>query len=292
MGTRAFIGHLPTPDTYAARYVHWDGSPRSLGPTLAALITRDGAADTVEAIMSAQAGWSSVDERTPDPAGAVPDATADYWTPEHYAHLIQTGTYSPEQYDVRPGLGIAYADPEHYTLAGAISADAATISAPGGWTEWGYLIDPAYGSLYVVDATSREIVATVPLDALGEADWTGIECGTGWEQCSHYAWVHDANAPRESRVTMRQWIGAEPLTQRDATAVICDGVTYVLTGTSCAPSWRREHPDGIPVLGRAGKGSMLHLGRTTDGVERWFALSETSTVTDVTRYSLVMPEKA
>lgn len=290
MGTRAFIGHLPTPDAYTARYTHWDGGPMSMGPTIAAIIDRDGANPTIDTIMSAPAGWSIVDPRTPDPTGTEPDASAEHWTPGYFAHLIECGQYDPEQYQVRPGIGVAYADTESSEIEGTINVDTGTATAPGGWIEWGYLIDPQRGVLHILEGTTSRVAATLPLDALADADWAGIECGPSWEQCSHYAWFHDPEVDRATSITMRKWTGIDPLTQSDAIAAILNGDTYTLTGTSMGAAYRRRRHDGIPVVGRVGKASSLYLGHTESGQERWFALSDTSPVTDLALFSLVMPK--
>lgn len=292
MGTRAIVGHLTGSDQFAARYVHWDGYPMSLGRHLATLIARDGASPTVQSILSAPSGWSSIIPDLPDCEGVAPDENAERNSPGYYAHLVASGEYNPEQYEMRPGLGIAYTATEQYMVRGVISTPTGMISDTGRWIEWVYLVDLTGEVLHVADGTDHRIVASLPLDALAQADWTGIECGSGWEQCSHYAWAHDSNVPRSSSLSMRKWVGVDPMTQGDAEAVLCDGERYALTGTSMSPGWHRSHPDGIPVLGRAGKSSKLHLGRTEGGAERWFYLSDTSRRTDLARYSLVMPEVA
>jgi hypothetical protein len=54
----------------------------------------------------------------------------------------------------------------------------------------------------------------------GEADVTTAGCGTDFEFCGHYAWVHFAEVDRDNRLSTRQWLGHDPLDIDEAVGVV------------------------------------------------------------------------
>ena len=65
MATRSLVGTYTPTGTWRARYVHWDGSPASMIPTLRSIIGTAGANRAVRVLVEDHPyGWSSLDPAT------------------------------------------------------------------------------------------------------------------------------------------------------------------------------------------------------------------------------------
>lgn len=222
-------------ETVTVTAVNFDGNPLDTGRALAALITRDG--DAALGVVAAHE-WASLTPEQPDFAGVTPDENADYSTPAYGAwEAAQHG------YDVIPGYGKAYRSgnpPRVAPMPG--DAESPTTMA------WAYAINHWHKTVTVFDGEERLVV--VPFEGLPGTDWEHIECGENFERCSHYAWGHVPDIPEESRdLSMRQWLGLDPMGPESAVEVTVDGVTYAMSRSGACGMYAKRSTSSGPLVG-------------------------------------------
>lgn len=253
MSTRSIIG---TTDgtAFEGIYCHFDGSPSSMAPELATIITRDGAdalpvltGKTQTARGGKTAAWSAITAVAPAPDTALPDM--DYSTYLEtvpvserdpavtflYGHLAYSNEDARDR--IAEGYGTVYLDNPLRFSGTLTDPDAET-----GWTEWAYLFtedltlvvyDVAGAPFEVGRFTREDLVALAAGDKTAVAAVERAECGEDYERCGHYAWVHDKTVPGESRnLSMGAWLGREPIPLDRAVGVICDGIRHETGGGS------------------------------------------------------------
>lgn len=131
MGTRAVVA-VPHGTSWRGRYVHWDGSPDSLGLNLWRLIARDGLPRVAQVVTVEHHGWSTLDGQE---AQELDD------------------TRDPERFLPVPGYGVAYSPaevgPEEWIGPDDLSAV---------WAEWVYVLTPDGVMTLAVDPDGRTSV--------------------------------------------------------------------------------------------------------------------------------------
>jgi hypothetical protein len=132
--------------------------------------------------------------------------------------------------------------------------------------EWAYLID------------AERLIVLRQLDGwppAGHADWaqdtdtvnwTQIECGSQFEFCTHYAWVHVDGLPEEcSRLSMETYLGRRPYRPEDAIGYrLADGVEVTTNGSGYDADFA---PHG-PARDDYGKGLWIQSVAFPDGTHR------------------------
>lgn len=135
MSTRSVVA-LPHGDAWRGRYVHSDGYPTHMGPTLFALVRRNGLDDVVSTLITGDHyGWSWVSDKQPSLDGVAPDPDGAFGTAERMAYLFgPDGHYGDGRFANVPNYGVAY------TVAGGARADDWHTPDPDAWTEWVYVL--------------------------------------------------------------------------------------------------------------------------------------------------------
>lgn len=244
MSTRSFTGEVDAEGQFKGRYVHSDGYPSHMGATLAALVEREGVKGVLQRVTRDYYGWSTLSETTPDIKGVRADSSAEWGSPGRQAALFRGkyAIYGDGRFENVPGWGIAYTTKQDQSSAedwieGGINFDTGEVfGLESTWGEWGYVFDVEEGVLHVIrvivpegeNRTSGTVLASIPVADLSQTNWGSIECGENFEHCSHYARFHDDNAGQY--VSMRQWLGLEPMEPNAAVAVVVDGERFTLTG--------------------------------------------------------------
>ncbi len=129
------------------------------------------------------------------------------------AHSIGLDLLLPE---LRSEDGGSIPDPdlklhEHFSLdeISEFQWTAADLDADGLSIEWLYILDPECALIHVFDLRRRGRlhVGDVRIGGTGPSaqELNAIECGAGFERCSHLAWIHfpdvDRNGPQGSLPT-------------------------------------------------------------------------------------------
>lgn len=142
MSTRSAVA-VVVGDSWRGRYVHSDGYPSHLLPTLLALIERDGKEAVLKKITEDRYGWSSLNPAQPSIEGVEVAADASYstyayGTPEYTAwNLGPGGGYGDGRFANEPGYGIAYTE-----VNGQSSPDQWVTPDENWGTEWVYVVGP------------------------------------------------------------------------------------------------------------------------------------------------------
>lgn len=252
MSTRSIIG-TTTGTTFEGLYCHFDGYPTSQVPALAQIITRDGhdalpilTGATQAARGGATASWESLVAEMPAADTELPFADRSDWIESVPAK------------DRDPGIGHLYT---HLSMGrdnardsivegyGTVHLDSpirfsGTLSDPHaqtGWCEWAYLFtedltlvvfEIADGLVEVGRFTREDLAALADGDESIRERVGHAECGEDYSRCSHYAWVHDDGVPQASRrLSMREWLGIEPLRPMSATGAVVGRRRYEFTGS-------------------------------------------------------------
>jgi hypothetical protein len=235
MSTRGLIGKATGDEgKFTARYHHSDSYPTGLGEYLVKLYRghfNSNLNEMLEVLIDKHpAGWSCIVgsdfklkpgytmDRTKYPSFDMPEAerkkalasyyaSADYRRPHCYCHGQRSE--EPQEFDQDS------------------DADA----------EWAYIFDTSTGEniLHVLDRAQTTgsnkwhwaEVGRIELDSSEPIDWRVIECGENFERCGHVASYHGI----ESKLSMRTYLGYEPLEFRDAVAFIINGKRYEATGS-------------------------------------------------------------
>ena len=117
MATRSIVGRtIGNEDTWIGKYVHWDGYPSNMVPTLIELVLRHNLNDVVSTLIFEQPSWSSLSFEKPD--------------------------YLKEEDNYIAGYGIASQHKQELWLTWE-SEDVMC-------TEFAYIFDPLSRSLYVL----------------------------------------------------------------------------------------------------------------------------------------------
>lgn len=250
MSTPSLIGTIAANGSIDARMVNYDGNPMSMVPVLAKLAeTRGGLAAVASAILSTTRYWMSLDSRFPIIKGLGPVQESwrnlPFFSPERNAHEVSKGGRT-----VVPGVGM------HSTEDGVVNGQMmdGLLSTYAG-AAWGYLLAED-GTLVVLGWKSNgmlEEIARFPgaeLAGLTKEQLATVECGEKFESCNHHAWFHD-EAARGSQLTMRVWLGFEPLRVEDAIGLTVGDFTYEITGSGRGSStvWHSwsKGPNGEPA---------------------------------------------
>ena len=116
MATRSVVGRtVGSEDTWIGKYVHWDGYPSNMVPTLIELVLRHTLNDVMSRLIFENKGWSSLSADKP--------------------------TWLKEEDNYVAGYGVAYTDMEMWI----------TWEQEDVWgTEYAYILDPTTKSLYVL----------------------------------------------------------------------------------------------------------------------------------------------
>lgn len=253
MATRSAIGTIDAEGHFRGRYVMNSGYPTWRGPMLARLLAKHGLTKLLKVTTEKHYAWSTlaVDQTTERPDWVGKD----------------------RRYRAVPGFGIAWTTtktrfapegqtgPEEWVI-GTLGAESDTAD-----TEWGYYfagVDTEAPELVIAvhDGQPRE-VARIKIDELGsvtEGQWAAIECGFGFERCTHMASYHVKGLPKASRsLGMQTWLGLRPLTARDAIGAVINGRRYVLGGSgSLRGGWwycSAKYANGRPAPDQA-----IHTG--------------------------------
>lgn len=255
MSTRSIIGTTDN-TTFEGIYCHFDGSPNSMAPTLAKIITRDGAdalpvlTGQVEvATGGATSSWESL---SADMAAA--DIELPYPTQQEYFENVAGK-------DRNAGLCYLYAQmmmeredgrermAEGYGVANLghpirFEGKVADRDPDVGMCEWAYLFtedltmvvyEIGRGLMEVERFTRDDLAAMVAGDEAVMQRLLHAECGADFSRCCHMAWFHDRSVPAESRrLSMQEWVGVEPLRPASAIGAIVGGRRYEFTGSGAS----------------------------------------------------------
>lgn len=181
MGTRSFVAE-PRGDSYAGRYVHWDGYPTHMGATLWRLVERDGLERVRQVLLHEHAGWSNLKADYPDFTGVVADRNAPYGSPERELWVWET-CHSDGRFAPVIGYGVAYTTT---ILEGHLGQaryqqvkdeDWITPEGDDYGTEWGYVLGE--GGLMVLKVEWRGDRQPSAHLLVGMFPW-GVE--PDWEQ--------------------------------------------------------------------------------------------------------------
>lgn len=256
MSTRSIIARTDS-TTFDGIYCHFDGYPSAMAPALAAIVTRDGH-DAVGVLTGTRerheggtvGDWTSIAEDMPSATTELPYPTFQEYI-EHLPHGEQSDPGIRSLYTAlgmgddataraRVTEGYGYAGPP----GGGISFSGRVRGRPDtAWCEWVYLLNDDL-TLSVYEPGERGLVRAArfthrQLAALHAGDKSMLrrveaaECGQGYSRCSHYAWAHEKDVPKESAgLSMRQWLALDPLSPRDAIGAIENGRRYEFTGSS------------------------------------------------------------
>lgn len=112
--------------------------------------------------------------------------------------------------------------------------------AATGWCEWAYLFtdeltllvfEIADGLTEVARFSRSDLLALAAGDEGVAKRVAHAECGEDYSRCAHVVWVHVKAAPEESkRLSMREWVGLEPLRPMSAIGAIVGGRRYEFAG--------------------------------------------------------------
>lgn len=148
MSTRSVVARAEG-DGFRGRYVHSDGYPTSRGPTLWALIKRDGTQKVLKTIVDEHYGWSSLNLRD---------------------NVLSPGYNDDGRFVVVPGYGIAYTVKD-----GQSSPDEFITQEKPDWgVEWAWVLNRSALSVFVANGERWNLVEVVNLDG-PEPDWAEIE---------------------------------------------------------------------------------------------------------------------
>jgi len=222
MSTRSVIARIGEHEgQFRGRYVHADGYPTGMGPTLWTALhghfKNDLSAMLVHLIDArhAQAGWSALvgkDFRL-KPGYTWQKATADGAKYE---------VYSKRPDYLRPQCFAGRAGESAYLFTEKDLEDGTDI-------EWLYVFDETERKLFSRDVSAKEDVAVIDLDG-GEPDWSKIECGENLERCGHYGWVHGLT-PKTSNLSTQTWLERRPFDLHDAIAFVVNGKRLKTSGS-------------------------------------------------------------
>lgn len=116
MATRSVVGRtVGSENNWIGRYVHWDGYPSNMVPTLIELVLRHNLNDVVSRLIFEHKGWSSISADKP--------------------------TWLKEEDNYIPGYGVAYTDIDMW-----ITWEHEDVCS----TEYAYIFDPTTKSLHVL----------------------------------------------------------------------------------------------------------------------------------------------
>lgn len=219
MATRSVVGTIDENGCFWGRYVHWDGSPSTRGPVLAAALAMyDGRLDQLlTEMIDKHFSWSNLAPRN-GVLGRSYDNKLDEW---------RQGKIGVEGNIEEWGF--------FFTSRDAETAELVVVEGAEVPTEVGR-------------------VKVTELHTMTERDWWSIECGAHYERCSHMAWYHVGtdNMPKESQnLGMGKWLGTEPLEPRDAAWAVYKGQTYRITGSGYSGGYYTDPTTGRP-RGRKG----------------------------------------
>ena len=141
MSTRSVVA-IPDGDAWKGRYVHWDGYPTAMAPSLTDLVRRDGLAKVVLTLTESFYGWSTID----------PNQT----------RLEDCSGFDAERFTSVPGYGVAPKD----------QFDDWHTPDPEAWTEWAYVLCPA-GLLVVKQGETDRVIGL--FDWNTDHDWKAIQ---------------------------------------------------------------------------------------------------------------------
>ena len=231
MSTRSVIARVGEHEgQFSGRYVHADGYPTGMGPTLWTALHRHFKNDLSKMLAylidakHAQAGWSALlgKDLNLKPGYTWQKATADGAKFEVYSK--RPDYRRPQCFAGRPGE-----EPYLFTekdLEGGTDV------------EWLYVFDETERKLFVRDLNHKEDVAVIDLNG-EEPNWVAIECGESFERCHHYAWVHGLT-PKTSNLGTQTWLGKQPFDLHDAVAFVVNGKRYKATGSGGNSNYLRQ----------------------------------------------------
>lgn len=131
MSTRSAVA-VPAGDSWRGRYVHSDGYPTYMLPTLITLIRRDGREKVLQKITEDRYGWSVLDPET--------------------THGSGKDNYLGERGEWEPGYGLAY------TTAQSQSAPEEWVTPDDSWgAEWVYVV--GQHSIQVLEGREDWVIA-------------------------------------------------------------------------------------------------------------------------------------
>lgn len=224
-------------------YHHWDSYPTLLGKTLwtafHGFFQRDAVAMLAYFIDAHPAGWSTVN-------GADFAVEAGY--AEHPKRAF-TKSHKPtaayKRYLAKPKC---YCHGIRSEEANPFSLD----SLPGSGIEWAYVIDPSHATMEVYDVGIGVTLPVITIDLFKtkEPDWERIECGTGFERCSHIASKHFPGLEKSpsGRLCTRTYLGMDPLEFHDAYAYRINGREFKKTGNGYSSRLARDGKKFPPGL--------------------------------------------
>jgi len=214
VSTRSVIARVGEHEgQFRGRYVHADGYPTGMGPTLWTALHghfKNNLAAMLAYLIDAkhaQCGWSALvgKDFNLKPAYTWQKAIADGAKYEVYSK--RPDYLRPQCFAGRPGE-------EPYLFTEKDFENGTDV-------EWLYVFDEAERKLFIRDIGAKEDVAIIDLNG-EEPNWVAIECGENFERCSHYAWVHNLQ-PKTSNLSTQTWLGKRPLEFHDAVAFIVNG---------------------------------------------------------------------
>lgn len=277
MSTRSIIGTTPDGEKFGGVFCHWDGYPTGMVPGLAAIIIRDGES-AVATLM--RANWETIAPHT-----LRADTDLPYPTRQEYLDAVPWDQRDPGIWDLYQNLELYGDDCALHVVAGYGTTGGSGIATrpyygklstfrTRDWTEWAYIIT-ADLSLRVFEVSENGSLMpreTFTLDdladiAAGDEDARGrvgrAECGADYSRCSHYAWAHESVPPESRNLSMREWLGLEPILPSSAIAGTVDGVRYEFTsgGSLRGSTWYMFTKDGtrVGVLRRDRRGKETPL---------------------------------
>ncbi|BDZ52728.1 hypothetical protein GCM10025867_49690 (plasmid) [Frondihabitans sucicola] len=267
MSTRTYIGQADMKTaTWNAVYVHMDGNPLSILPTLGAFLARTGSVDGVMGLLTTGGAthWSSINHEQIDPADYFPVkpewAKAPFRSNERRAwnwFQYQDGTSEIAVGGVGVNFHVDGIEAPSGTLhEGRTESENAPSDA-----EWAYIFTSTelvilMPKAFMEENTMIEVdrVPLADLATLSPERMAEINYGPEFERTNPYAWAIDSTVPEGSRnLTARTWLGLDPLTPDDATGLRYgkSGMFYKFTGSSTSDGRTRtvttETADGRRV---------------------------------------------
>lgn len=273
MSTRSIIGTTDGSD-YEGIYCHFDGAPTHMLAHLARIVATRGS-EGVEVLAGQRPrpeggyarGWSFIASDMPALPETLPYPDYSSWAEANPDPLSRDRRWQLLYNALGPvptresrnaitagyGATIACAD----AMMPPVFAGTLGRESTLGMCEWAYLftedlsvlVCEARASLVEVACfTYEELVALADGDEELRDRVQVAECGEGFSRCSHMAWAHDSSVPEESRgLSMREWIGRDPMGPESAVAAIVDGERVEFTGSGML----RDGNWAVSVKGRS-----------------------------------------
>ena len=252
---------------WVGRTAYWDGDPQRTGHRLFKLLQerRQGDVQAVLGVLK-ERDWAVIN----------PELTA--------ANVHEHKRQLEWDEELVEGVGVAYKEDPAFKAPMLHWREGEAMEDEH--IQWIYTFEPEAAKMKVYEVARDAKGVRIPslvgvVDLRGvEPNWGDIECGERMERCRHAAFVHaerlgiDSNHP-SARLSLRQLLGQDELSEHDAVGAVHKGKHYAFTGNG------RREADGIfyyeavidgvwPTTGGRMEGARTKLDITRPGVKLVF----------------------